>query len=105
LAPIMACPSPEMIRWAALNCLWPIFHEWARQKECRIVQGHLLPDHVHIWVEIPPKYAAAFIGAVPTDIVLEELSDGRKQADDRFHGDQGPRYDHRLRHLVQGTGA
>ena len=23
-----------------------VFHELARQKECRIVQGHLLPDHV-----------------------------------------------------------
>ena len=24
-----------------------IFHELARQKECRIVEGHLLADHVH----------------------------------------------------------
>jgi len=28
--------------------LGPVFHELARQKECRIVEGHLLPDHVHI---------------------------------------------------------
>ena len=41
--------------------LGPIFHELARQKECRIVQGHLLPDHVHMCVEIPPKYAVASI--------------------------------------------
>ena len=38
-----------------------VFHELARQKECRIVQGHLLPDHVHICIEIPPKYAVASI--------------------------------------------
>ena len=38
-----------------------IFHELARQKECRIVQGHLLPDHVHMCIEIPPKYAVASI--------------------------------------------
>ena len=28
--------------------LGPIFHELARQKECRIVEGHLMPDHVHL---------------------------------------------------------
>ena len=38
-----------------------VFHELARQKECRIVQGHVLPDHVHIGIEIPPKYAVASI--------------------------------------------
>jgi putative transposase len=41
--------------------LGPIFHELARQKECRIVQGHLLPDHVHMCLEIPPKYAVASV--------------------------------------------
>jgi len=41
--------------------LGPIFHELARQKECRIVQGHLLPDHVHMRVEVPAKYAEASI--------------------------------------------
>ena len=38
-----------------------VFHELARQKECRIVQGHMLPDHVHMCIEIPPKYAVASI--------------------------------------------
>ena len=38
-----------------------IFHELARQKECRIVEGHLLADHVHMCLEIPPKYAVASI--------------------------------------------
>ena len=37
----------------------PVFHELARQKECRIVEGHLMPDHVHMCIEIPPKYAVA----------------------------------------------
>ena len=36
-----------------------IFHELARQKECRIVEGHLLADHVHRCIEIPPKHAVA----------------------------------------------
>jgi putative transposase len=38
-----------------------IFHELARQKECRIVEGHLLVDHVHLCIEIPPKHAVASI--------------------------------------------
>jgi putative transposase len=38
-----------------------IFHELARQQECRIVEGHLLADHVHICIEIPPKHAVASI--------------------------------------------
>jgi putative transposase len=36
-----------------------IFHDLARQKECRIVEGHLLADHVHRCIEIPPKHAVA----------------------------------------------
>jgi putative transposase len=35
------------------------FHELARQKECRIVEGHLLPAHVHRCVESPPQQAVA----------------------------------------------
>src|SRR5438552_8270893 len=38
-----------------------IFHELARQKECRIVEGHLMGDHVHMCIEIPPKFAVASV--------------------------------------------
>ena len=41
--------------------LGPIFHELARQKECRIVEGHLCSDHVHMCIEIPPKHAVASV--------------------------------------------
>jgi putative transposase len=41
--------------------LGPVFHELARQKECRILEGHLLPDHVHMCIEIPPKHAVASV--------------------------------------------
>jgi len=41
--------------------LGEIFHELARQKECRIVEGHLMLDHVHICIEIPPKYSVASV--------------------------------------------
>ena len=41
--------------------LGAIFRELARQKECQIVEGHLLPDHVHMCIAIPPKYAVASV--------------------------------------------
>ena len=41
--------------------LGPVFHELSRQKECRIVEGHLMPDHVHMCIEIPPKHAVASV--------------------------------------------
>jgi len=41
--------------------LGEIFHELARQKECRIIEGHLLPDHVHMCLEIAPTHAVASV--------------------------------------------
>jgi putative transposase len=41
--------------------LGSIFHELARQKECRMIEGHWLPDHVHMCIEITPKYAVASV--------------------------------------------
>ena len=36
-------------------------HELAQQKESRITEGSLSLDHVHMCVEIPPKYAVASV--------------------------------------------
>ena len=36
-----------------------MFRRLAMQKECRIEEGHLLPDHVHMMISIPPKYAVS----------------------------------------------
>ena len=36
-----------------------VFHELARQKESRVEEGHLMPDHVHMMLAIPPKYAVS----------------------------------------------
>jgi putative transposase len=43
------------------KALGPIFHELARQKECRIIEGHLMVDHVHMCIAVPPKYAVASV--------------------------------------------
>jgi putative transposase len=37
--------------------LGEVFRRLAEQKESRIEEGHLLPDHVHMLRAIPPKYA------------------------------------------------
>jgi putative transposase len=37
--------------------LGEIFRRLAEQKESRIEEGHLLPDHVHMMIAIPPKDA------------------------------------------------
>ena len=39
--------------------LGEIFHSLARQKESLIEEGHLMSDHVHLMISIPPKYAVA----------------------------------------------
>lgn len=41
--------------------LGKVFHELAHQKECKIIEGHLMIDHVHICIEIPPKYAVSSV--------------------------------------------
>ena len=35
------------------------FRKLAERKESRIEEGHLLPDHVHMLISIPPKYAVS----------------------------------------------
>jgi putative transposase len=39
--------------------LGDVFHELARQKNSKIVEGHMMPDHVHMCVSIPPKHSVA----------------------------------------------
>ena len=36
--------------------LGEIFKDLASQKECKIIEGHLMSDHVHMLISIPPKY-------------------------------------------------
>ena len=36
-----------------------VFHRLARQKECVIEEGHLMPDHIHMLISIPPKHSVS----------------------------------------------
>jgi putative transposase len=51
-------------RWKTLyvqlrQYLGEVFRKLAEQKESRIEEGHLMSDHVHMMISIPPKYAAS----------------------------------------------
>ena len=39
--------------------LGEVFRALARHKESQIEEGHLMPDHVHMMISIPPKYAVS----------------------------------------------
>ena len=41
--------------------LGEVFHALAAQKECKILEGHLRPDHVHILVSVPPKLSVSSV--------------------------------------------
>jgi putative transposase len=54
----------------------------AKQKESQVKEGHLLSDHVHMMIGIPPKYAVAqVIGYIKgkSAIHLARVYGGRKQ--------------------------
>ena len=39
--------------------LGEVFRKLAMQKESRVEEGDLMPDHVHMMISIPPKYAVS----------------------------------------------
>jgi len=39
--------------------LGEVFRQLAQQRESQILEGHLIVDHVHMLISIPPKYAVA----------------------------------------------
>ena len=39
--------------------LGEVFRSLTGQKECRVEEGHLMPDHVHMLLSVPPKNAVS----------------------------------------------
>ncbi len=39
--------------------LGEVFKRLAQQREAKVLEGHLMPDHVHMLLSIPPKYAVS----------------------------------------------
>lgn len=38
-----------------------VFRRLAEQKECLIEEGHIMPDHVHMLINVPPKLAVSSV--------------------------------------------
>ena len=41
--------------------LGPVFRGLAEQKECKVEEGHLMLDHVHMLLSVPPKYSVSSV--------------------------------------------
>jgi len=39
--------------------LGQVFRELARARECEVLEGHMMADHVHMLISIPPKYSVS----------------------------------------------
>ena len=37
-----------------------MIRELCRQRQIEMLEGHLMPDHIHMCLSIPPKYSVAF---------------------------------------------
>ena len=49
----------KLIFGAIRKHLGEVLHELAGQKGCKILEGHLMSDHIHMCISIPPKYSVA----------------------------------------------
>jgi len=68
--------------------LGPLFRELASQRGSTIIEGHMVQDHVHMLIKIPPKYAVAeVIGYLKgkTAIAVARQFGGRKR---NFNGER-----------------
>jgi putative transposase len=68
--------------------LGPVFRELARQRECEIMEGHMVQDHVHMLIRIPPKYSVAevvgYIKGKSAIAVAKQFSSRKRN----FNGEQ-----------------
>jgi putative transposase len=39
--------------------LGDVFHGLAKQRESTVLEGHMMADHVHMLISIPPKYSVS----------------------------------------------
>ena len=68
--------------------LGPVFHELASQRGSKIEEGHMVQDHVHMLIRIPPKYSVAeVVGYIKgkSAIAVARQFGGRKR---NFNGER-----------------
>lgn len=68
--------------------LGPVFRDLASYRNCKILEGHMVQDHVHMLITIPPKYAVSeVIGYIKgkSAIAVARQFGGRKR---NFNGEK-----------------
>jgi putative transposase len=43
------------------NRVGEILRDLCRQRGVDLLEGHLMPDHIHMCISVPPKYSIAFV--------------------------------------------
>ena len=43
------------------NRVGDILRDLCRQRGVELIEGHLMPDHIHMCLSVPPKYSIAFV--------------------------------------------
>jgi REP element-mobilizing transposase RayT len=67
--------------------LGPVFHELAAQRRSQMLEGHMVQDHVHMLIRIPPQYSVAeVVGYIKgqSAIAVARQCGGRKR---KFNGE------------------
>ena len=68
--------------------LGPVFHELAGQRGSKIIKGGMVQDHVHMLIQIPPKYSVAevigYIKGKSAIAVARQFGDKKKN----FNGER-----------------
>ena len=68
--------------------LGEVLHDLANQKESVIVEGHLMLDHIHMCISIPPKYSVShvvgFIKGKSAIAIARQLGRGRNFTGESF---------------------
>lgn len=73
--------------------LGEMFRELAKHREAEVVEGRLMPDHVHMCLSIPPKYAVSNVvgyikGKVPSPLRESTVAE-RGISPERHSGQEG----------------
>jgi REP element-mobilizing transposase RayT len=69
--------------------LGSLLPDLALQKECKIEEGHLMSDHVHNLISIPPKYSVAqVVGFINSCYASSDKSPSCRAEHWRFYREQ-----------------
>ena len=66
--------------------LGEVFRRLALQKELKVEEGHLMPDHVHMLLSIPPKYAVSQVVGFIKGKSAIHMARGLWRAQTQFRG-------------------